>query len=213
MTTVPYKEFKWNATSAPANGEAGARLAQSIIKRVTALENIRRICDLGCGNGYITGRLAQLGYEVLGVDASESGIRAASANFPQAKFMNALIDESLPKRMGEGSFDLVISSDAIEHFYRPGDLVGAAVSLVKTDGHVLIGTPYHGYIKNLVLSLSGKMDAHFNVLDDGGHIKFFSEKTLAELMRKYGLTDLHFTFHGRARWLWTNMLCSARRRG
>jgi 2-polyprenyl-3-methyl-5-hydroxy-6-metoxy-1,4-benzoquinol methylase len=212
LTASPYKEFEWNLSGAPANGDAGARLADSIIKRVTALENIKRICDLGCGNGYITGRLALLGYEVVGVDASESGIRAASNNYPKVKFVHAFIDKSLPERLGDDAFDLVISSDAIEHFYHPGDLVSAAASLVKVDGRVLIGTPYHGYIKNLVLSLSGKMDAHFNVLDDGGHIKFFSKKTLSELMQRHGLTDLSFSYHGRAPGLWTNMLCSARRR-
>jgi 2-polyprenyl-3-methyl-5-hydroxy-6-metoxy-1,4-benzoquinol methylase len=213
MTSLPYKEFQWNATGAAANGTSGVRLAQHIIKRITAMENIQRICDLGCGNGYITGRLASLGYDVVGVDASESGIRAASTNYPQANFVNAFIDESLPAGLGADSFDLVISSDAIEHFYSPGDLVSASVALVKENGRVLIGTPYHGYIKNLVLSLSGKMDAHFNVLDDGGHIKFFSEKTLSALLQRYGLTDLNFSFHGRAPWLWTNMLCSARRPG
>ena len=206
---LPYKEFQWVGSQA-ANGDAGVRLAESIINRVTALKNIKRICDLGCGNGYISGRLALLGYEVVGVDASESGIRTARINNPQANFINAFIDETLRERIDLNSFDLVISSDAIEHFYQPGDLIGAAVSLLKANGRVLIGTPYHGYLKNLVLSLSGKMDSHFNVLDDGGHIKFFSVKTLSALMQNYGLTDLKFSFYGRAPWLWMNMLCSAR---
>src|SRR6185312_12916921 len=107
MTTLPYQEFEWNTTGAPANGEAGARLAQSIIKRIEQLDNVERICDLGCGNGYISGRLAQLGYSVVGVDASESGIRAATANYPQASFINAFIDETLPERLDHEAFDLV----------------------------------------------------------------------------------------------------------
>jgi hypothetical protein len=37
-----------------------------------------------------------------------------------------------------------------------------------------VSTPYHGYHKNLGLALSGKMDAHFTALWEGGHIKFFS---------------------------------------
>jgi SAM-dependent methyltransferase len=209
MTTLPYSEFQWQ-TSAAANGEFGVRLAEMILSRVKALKNVERICDLGCGNGYISGRLALLGYEVVGVDASESGIRAARDNYPQARFINAFIDGTVRERLALDSFDLVISSDAIEHFYSPGDLVSAAVSLLKTDGQVLFGTPYHGYLKNLVLSLSGRMDGHFDVLHDGGHVKFFSVKTLSELMQSYGLTDLSFSFFGRAPWLWKNMLCSAR---
>ncbi len=207
-STVPYCEFQWNSTDAK-NGESGIGLAEAIIERVTALENIKRICDLGCGNGYITGRLATLGYDIVGIDASESGTRIAREHYPQARFLCSLIDHSLHERAGVESFDLVISSDAIEHFYRPGDLVSAAVSLLKSEGQVLLGTPYHGYVKNLVLSMSGKMDAHFSALHDGGHIKFFSVKTLSRLMESHGLKDLDFSFYGRAPWLWKNMICHA----
>ena len=210
MSTLPYHEFEWNSADA-GDGESGVGLAQTIIKRVSALENVKRICDLGCGNGYLSGRLAALGYEVVGVDASESGTRIASENHPQARFVCSLIDEGLRERVALESFDLVISSDAIEHFYRPGDLVSAAASLLKADGQVLLGTPYHGYLKNFVLSVTGKMDAHFGVLHDGGHIKFFSVKTLSQLLESHGFVDLNFSFYGRAPWLWKNMICQARR--
>jgi 2-polyprenyl-3-methyl-5-hydroxy-6-metoxy-1,4-benzoquinol methylase len=210
MSTVPYSEFEWNSDVA-GNGESGVGLAETIIKRVTALDNVKSICDLGCGNGYITGRLAALGYDVIGVDASESGTRIAREHHPQARFICSLIDEGLRARVALDPFDLVISSDVIEHLYSPGDLLSAAVSLLKSDGQVLVGTPYHGYLKNLVLSVTGKMDAHFCVLDDGGHIKFFSVKTLTQLMVTHGLTNLSFSFYGRAPWLWKNMICHARK--
>lgn len=209
MSTVPYREFEWH-TDAAGDCESGVALAEAFVKRVRGLEDIKRICDLGCGNGYLSGRLAKLGYEVVGVDASESGIRIASETYPQGRFICSLIEPDLGERLALGSFDLVISSDAIEHFYRPSDLVSAAVSLLKPSGHVLVGTPYHGYLKNLALSLTGRMDDHFTVLQDGGHIKFFSVKTLSDLLETHGLTDLSFSFYGRAPWLWKNMICQAR---
>jgi len=79
---------------------------------------------------------------------------------------------------------------------------------LKPKGCLIITTPYHGYIKNLVLALSGKMDNHFHVLWDGGHIKFFSVKTLTALLKTEGFTDLHFNFAGRFPYLWKSMLCS-----
>ena len=209
MSTLSYSEFEWRSSGA-ADGESGVGLAEALIGRIAELENVKRICDLGCGNGYIAGRLAGLGYEVVGVDASEGGTRIASESHPQARFICAVIDKSLRARLALDSFDLVISSDAVEHFYRPGDLVSAAVSLLKAEGQLLLGTPYHGYLKNLVLSVTGKMDAHFSVLQDGGHIKFFSVKTLSQLLASYGFTDLSFSFYGRAPWLWKNMICRGR---
>lgn len=207
MAAQPYTEFEW-PTDAAGNGASGDGLAIVFVELVKKLEGVRSICDLGCGNGHIAGRLAALGYEVTGVDASTSGLRIARQSYPQAKFIEGHIN---PELGGLGQFDLVISSDVIEHLYRPSDLPEAAHALVKNNGQVLIGTPYHGYLKNLALAVTGRMDAHFSSLHDGGHIKFFSVDTLSQLMRAHAFTDLSFTFYGRAPWLWKNMICHARK--
>jgi 2-polyprenyl-3-methyl-5-hydroxy-6-metoxy-1,4-benzoquinol methylase len=206
MATQAYTEFEWHAEGA-GNGESGEKLTRVFVELVRKLDGVRSICDLGCGNGHISGRLAALGYHVTGVDASASGIQIARRAYPDVRFIEALIGREL----NVGQFDLVVSSDVIEHLYRPSDLLEAALSLLKPGGQILLGTPYHGYLKNLVLAVSGKMDAHFSALHDGGHIKFFSVSTLSTLMRSHGFEDLSFTFYGRAPWLWKNMICHARK--
>ena len=206
MAAPAYTEFEWHAESA-GNGDSGEKLTSVFVELVKKLEGVRSICDLGCGNGHITGRLAELGFQVTGVDASASGIAIARRAYPKAEFVEALIDREL--RLGQ--FDLVVSSDVIEHLYRPSELLEAARALLKPGGQVLLGTPYHGYVKNLVLAASGKLDAHFSALHDGGHIKFFSVKTLSELIARHGFTDLSFSYYGRAPYLWKNMICHARK--
>lgn len=206
MAAPTYTEFEWRAESA-GNGESGEKLTHVFVDLVKKLDGVQSICDLGCGNGHITGRLAALGYHVTGVDASASGVQIAQRAYPGVEFVHALIDGDL----NLGQFDLVISSDVIEHLYRPADLLEAAVTQLKAGGQILLGTPYHGYFKNLVLAATGKMDAHFSALHDGGHIKFFSVNTLSKLMRSHGFDDLSFKFYGRAPWLWKNMICHARK--
>ena len=206
MTRPAYIDFEWQ-TEAAGNGASGEKLTRVFVELVKKLDGVQSICDLGCGNGHIGGRLAALGYHVTGVDASASGIQIARRTYPGIEFVHALIDRDLEI----GQFDLVISSDVIEHLYRPADLLEATSSLLKPGGHVLLGTPYHGYLKNLVLAATGKMDAHFSALHDGGHIKFFSVSTLSRLMRSHGFEDLSFTYYGRAPWLWKNMICHARK--
>jgi 2-polyprenyl-3-methyl-5-hydroxy-6-metoxy-1,4-benzoquinol methylase len=203
-------EFQWSIDGA-ANGASGEGLADALIRLVQRLDGVRSVCDLGCGNGYICGRLNALGYEVTGVDASISGLEIAQRNHPRVRFIHAMIDRRLIDRVGSAAFDLIISSDVIEHLYRPADLLEAALPLMKPNGQIIVGTPYHGYLKNLVLSLTGKMDAHFSVLHDGGHIKFFSVKTLSELMTSHSFQHLNFTFYGRSPWLWKNMICHAKK--
>jgi SAM-dependent methyltransferase len=211
MSSSEYAEFGWHCVG-PGNGRSGVDVANDLLRLVTKLTDIQRLCDLGCGNGYLSGRLAALGYEVTGVDASESGIALARQNYSNASFIQSLMDRNLGEALGRGEFDLVISSDVIEHLYRPGDLLEVAAEILRPNGHLVLGTPYHGYLKNLALSLIGKMDSHFNALDDGGHIKFFSVSTLSSLVKKHSFTNLEFSFSGRAPWLWKNMTCHARKK-
>jgi hypothetical protein len=58
-----------------------------------------------------------------------------------------------------------------------------------------------------VLAISGKLDHHFRALMDGGHIKFFSVKTLTQLLEEENYVDIKFAFAGRVRGLWKSMLC------
>src|SRR5262245_53492596 len=133
MAAPTYTEFEWHAERA-GNGESGEKLTHVFVELVKRLDGVRSICDLGCGNGHISGRLAALGYHVTGVDASTSGIAIARRTYPGVEFVEALIDCDLNSL---GSFDLVISSDVIEHLYRPSDLLEAASSILKPGGQLL----------------------------------------------------------------------------
>jgi 2-polyprenyl-3-methyl-5-hydroxy-6-metoxy-1,4-benzoquinol methylase len=208
MAAPAYTEFEWHTTGA-GNGVSGEKLTEVFAGLVQKLEGVRTICDLGCGNGHIAGRLASLGYEVTGIDASPSGIRIAQRAYPSVNFIEATVDRV--ETIGLPTFDMVLSSDVIEHLYRPSDLLEAARQLIKPGGHILLGTPYHGYLKNLALAVTNRMDSHFSVLHDGGHIKFFSVKTLSQLMIAHSFEALRFTYYGRAPWLWKNMICHARK--
>ena len=81
-------------------------------------------------------------------------------------------------------FPAVISLEVVEHVYAPRDFAMTLFSLVEPGGIALVSTPYHGYWKNLALTLTGKMDAHFTALWDHGHVKFWSVRTLGVLLRE-----------------------------
>jgi 2-polyprenyl-3-methyl-5-hydroxy-6-metoxy-1,4-benzoquinol methylase len=141
-----------------------------------------RILDLGCGNGSLSYLIAQQGYEVIGVEESKSGFKIARLSFPDCHFIQASIYD-LPYTELENSFDIVISAEVIEHLLYPRELVRAAKKCLKQDGRLILTTPSHGYLKNIVLAVSGKMDKHFNPLWDGGHVKLFPVATLTGLLK------------------------------
>jgi 2-polyprenyl-6-hydroxyphenyl methylase/3-demethylubiquinone-9 3-methyltransferase len=137
--------------------------------------------------------LSSLGFDVLGVDTSESGIAQAQASGVKAQLGSAYDDLASVY----GTFPLVVSLEVIEHCYDPRAFGRTFLSLVAPGGLGFLSTPYHGYFKNIALAVSGKMDRHFSALWDGGHIKFFSIKTLRALLEEAGATKLQFLRVGR----------------
>ena len=77
-------------------------------------------------------------------------------------------------------------------------------------GEIIISTPYHGYWENLALALTNKMDSHFTALWDGGHIKFWSRRTLTQLLNEFGFEVTEFHGSGRLPLLWKSMFVRAR---
>ena len=77
-----------------------------------------------------------------------------------------------PTSLDVHRFDAVTSTEVIEHLFSPRSLPRFAARVLLPAGYLILSTPYHGYIKNLALSITGKWDRHFSPLWDGGHIKF-----------------------------------------
>ncbi|MBE9188115.1 class I SAM-dependent methyltransferase [Microcoleus sp. LEGE 07076] len=168
-----------------------------------------RVLDLGCGNGSLSHVIAEQGYEVVGIDNSAPGIAISRQSFPECQFIQADIYE-LPDTDLLQSFDVVLAVEVIEHLLYPKELAKNAKRCLKPGGVLILSTPYHGYLKNLTLAVSGKLDKHFTVLWDNGHIKFFSVQTLTKLLKSEGYTDIKFKFAGRFPYLWKSMLCSSK---
>jgi len=154
--------------------------------------------------------LSGLGFDVVGVDTSESGIALARAAYPACHFEVASAYDDLAGRFGQ--FSLVVSLEVVEHLYFPRKFAKAVNDLLEPAGTAIISTPYHGYLKNLALAITGKMDKHFTALWDGGHIKFFSKTTLRELLTEAGLQDIRFVRVGRIPPLAKSMIAIARKR-
>lgn len=96
-----------------------------------------------------------------------------------------------------GQFPVVLSLEVVEHVYAPRDYARTVFSLLRPGGVAIISTPYHGYWKNLALAMTGRLDAHFTALWDQGHIKFWSIRTLGDLLREAGFVDIRFERVGR----------------
>lgn len=166
------------------------------------------ILDLGCGIGSLTKQLIDKGYDIYGTDASEKGIEIARRDYPDRFAVQNLESHDLPKQFSNLEFDTIIATEVIEHLYNPRKFIrlSKAILLRNGGGNLIISTPYHGYLKNLLISLTGKWDTHMNPLWDGGHIKMWSRITLTKLLEEEGFHVTHFKGCGRLPYLWKSMM-------
>jgi 2-polyprenyl-3-methyl-5-hydroxy-6-metoxy-1,4-benzoquinol methylase len=167
------------------------------------------VCEIGCGNGVNARRMSALGYSVTAVDASESAIAAARSVPGSVRFEVASVYDPLDERFG--TFDSVVSLEVLEHLYAPHELPEVAYSLLRPGGYALFSTPYHGWLKNVVIAVLGRFDKHFNPLWDHGHIKFFSRATLSTVLAEAKLHELSLQRLGRVPVLARTMLVVAQR--
>lgn len=159
--------------------------------------------------------LHEAGYYVVGVDPDEDGVALSRERCPGINFyaLSAEDDASLILEGEESVFDAVVSTEVVEHLYAPHLLPIFVRRLLPAGGYFVVSTPYHGYLKNLAVAVTNKWDAHLNPLWHTGHIKFWSRKTLTELLESNGFEVIEF--HGvgagyRPKWLWTWMILVAR---
>ena len=153
---------------------------ENILKNLNT-SNIE-LLDIGCGNGVLTSKISKFFKHTTGIDLSGTGIELAQKmKNEKLTFQNMSVEDMIKSKK---KFKFITSFEVIEHQYLPDDFLNKINQILENDGILLLSTPYNGYIKNLIISLLGKNDWHYNPLWRHGHIKFFSVKTLRNILEK-----------------------------
>jgi 2-polyprenyl-3-methyl-5-hydroxy-6-metoxy-1,4-benzoquinol methylase len=175
------KEYAYHVAT---KGWAHGYLLEPVLQEINRIRPAR-VFEIGAGIGFVASRIAATGIEVVAIELSHSGVEIARRNFPAVQMHVGSAYDDLASKYGK--FPLVISLEVVEHLMEPRLFAKSVFDLLEPGGCALISTPYHGYLKNLALAVSGKMDAHFTALWDGGHIKFWSPRTISALLSEAGL--------------------------
>ena len=203
-------DYGWKTGSAPCSCDY---LIPNILRILAGL-NLNRILDIGSGNGILVSKLNSEGYYCVGIDNDNKGIEISKINYPNLNFYNYGVQNNSSCLMSKekGGFDAVISTEVVEHLFFPKKLIDFSKDVLLKEGYLIISTPYHGYLKNLILSIFNMWDHHHTALWDGGHIKFWSRKTLTQLIEHDGnFKVMNFYGAGRFPWLWKSMILVAKR--
>jgi 2-polyprenyl-6-hydroxyphenyl methylase / 3-demethylubiquinone-9 3-methyltransferase len=99
------------------------------------------VVDVGCGAGLVTEPISRLGTDVLGIDAAERNVavaeRHALLSGAPVRYRHALPEDCADQ---EGTFDVVLSLEVVEHVANLPKFLEALARLVAPRGVLLIGT-------------------------------------------------------------------------
>lgn len=198
-----YYEELWGRLPAD-HRPAGLELRRAFL--VSEVDRGQRVLDLGCGDGTLTATLAGAGADVVGVDVAEAALRRARAAHPALDFRLAPIDGPLP--FADADFDVVWASEVIEHVADTARWLSEARRVLRRDGRLLLTTPYHGRVKNVLIALA-RFEAHADPLGD--HLRFYTRRSLSELLGELGFEEVSVRAAGGPPLLRDTLLASARR--
>lgn len=151
-----------------------------------ALDNIPQsssILEIGCGTGYLSYRLKELGYEVTAV---EPGL--GYETFWQ-KYSLDVVNEFFPSEKIKKKYDIIIMYTVLEHISNPIGYLKELRNYLKLGGHVICSVPNCEYeIKNIDPSIL--IHEHFN---------YFTKKSLYnDFMLSNYEAEISFSNFGRS---------------
>lgn len=153
-----------------------------------------RVLDIGCGDGNLLFQLRRQFDELWGLEFSAERLRQARAYLKDLNF-NGLggSAEKIPEIPSE-SIDCIVTADVIEHIPDVYAATSEMYRILKPGGILLINTPNIAFIKKRMLLTCGRFPSTSqpneglgnDILFDGGHLHYFTYRSLTGLLKKYG---------------------------
>jgi 2-polyprenyl-6-hydroxyphenyl methylase/3-demethylubiquinone-9 3-methyltransferase len=141
------------------------------------------VLDAGCGSGVFSAFLHELGYTPAGIDISHNAVAYARRRYPNIPFQVAIVENGLPFS-GE-HFAAIWFSEVIEHVFDVHATLAELNRILQPGGTLILTTPYHGMVKNLIIALKG-YDRHYNPYLS--HIRFSSRNSLRMCLERAGFS-------------------------
>jgi ubiquinone biosynthesis O-methyltransferase len=155
----------------------------------------KAVLDLGCGGGFMAEALARRGAAVTGIDPAAQAIAIATRHAADTGLAIRYLagsGEALP--FVDGSMDIVVSVDVLEHVSDLGLVLAEVARVLKPGGLFLFDTINRTFLARLVIVFLG--ETVLRLLPPGTHdpAKFIRPAELGAALEKLGFTVA--PFHG-----------------
>jgi 2-polyprenyl-3-methyl-5-hydroxy-6-metoxy-1,4-benzoquinol methylase len=167
---------------------ANPAIQSLLTKHVVATRNGARILDIGCGCGANARAIKaqRQDVRVVGVEPSDRAVELARSTCDEV-FHGTFEDWAASAQDGL-AFDAIVLSDVLEHVADPIPFLRrvAAVPSLK-DAIWIVSVPNYAVWYNRLRTLVGVQDYAWSGLWDRTHVRFYTRRTLRELLEYCGL--------------------------
>lgn len=164
--------------------------AVRLVERHVALGTV--VLDLGCGFGAVAEPLQELGFTYLGIDVNRLGLEDLRARGFETATVDLRDTPSLSGRLtgllAGRPLGAVLALDVIEHLVDPRALLDALP--LPGDTHLVVSVPNVAHVDVGAKLLSGRWDVMPTGLLDETHLHFFTDASLAEILRDLGWQEV-----------------------
>ena len=150
----------------------------------------KSVLELGAAAGHITRALNDQGCRVTAVEYDQEAA-VDLKQYADEVIVGDLNDPSIFAGISS-QFDAVLAGDVLEHLITPQQALSRAARLLRPGGQVVVSLPHVGHVDVRLSLLQGKFNYRQFGLLDATHLRFFTLKTVKELVKECGLviTDL-----------------------
>ena len=173
-----------------------------------------RVLDVGCGDGSLALMMVEhRNASVIGLEPDK--YRASLANENGIHTLQSELNSSLADEIGK--FDVVLFADVLEHLPKSESVLRDAQDFLAPGGFVLLSVPNVAHLSMRINLLKGNFDYTTVGIMDSTHLRWFTKKTLFNLLEttgykilesysSAGLWDPYYKFRRPWRWIkrsWT----------
>jgi SAM-dependent methyltransferase len=146
----------------------------------------RRALDVGAADGFLAERLTAQGWSVTALERDPE--LAARAQGRCKEVVVADLETAAPQL--HGPFDAIVYGDVLEHLSDPRATLLALDRTLAAGGTVIVSVPNVAHLWVRLSLLVGRFDYADRGILDRTHLRFFTRRTLRELLRSAGLVPL-----------------------
>ncbi|MCW2524752.1 MAG: methyltransferase protein [Frankiales bacterium] len=145
----------------------------------------KRVLELGAAGGHMTRALTAQGCTVTAVEYDAEAaidLKAETSEVIVGDLNDlTLLDDLRP------DYDVVLCGDVLEHLLDPQAVLDRVTRLLAPGGRVVVSLPHVGHVDVRLALLQGRWDYNSWGLLDATHIRFFTLKTIQEMVARAGL--------------------------